>query len=86
VVKGITEERMNKLRKTVTESAEPQLLVRRGVAGKRWMYRTFLIGRVFKANLQKKTIEIDGQSKQVTMCAKCIKRLKFDTKQAMTAA
>lgn len=59
---------------------------RRGVAGKRWMYRTFLIARVFKANLQKKTIEIDGQSKQVTLCAKCIKRLKFDAKQAMTAA
>jgi ribosomal protein L28 len=59
---------------------------RRGVAGKRWMYRTFLIARVFKANLQKKTIEIDGQTKQVTMCAKCIKRLKFDAKQAMVTA
>jgi ribosomal protein L28 len=41
---------------------------------------------VFKANLQKKTIEVDGQNMQVTMCAKCIKRLKFDAKQAMVTA
>lgn len=59
---------------------------RRGVAGKRWMNRTFVTPRAFKANLHKATIVESGSSKQVTLCAKCIKRQKFDAKLAYTAA
>lgn len=51
---------------------------RRGVAGKRWMYRTTPTVRVFKANLQAFSIEEEGRNKKVTLCAKCIKRLKFN--------
>lgn len=47
---------------------------RRGVAGKRWMDRVTPTPRVFKPNLQK----FEGQ----VLCAKCIKRKKFDARKA----
>jgi ribosomal protein L28 len=53
---------------------------RRGVAGKRWMYRTEVTPRVFKANLQSYTINEEGKDKKVTLCTKCIKRLNFDAR------
>lgn len=59
---------------------------RRGVAGKRWMYRTAVTPRVFKANLQTFSISENGKNKKVTLCARCIKRIKFDeTKNFATA-
>jgi len=59
---------------------------RRGVAGKRWMYRTFSTPRVFMANLQSYTITEAGKKKKVTLCAKCIKRIKFDAKREFASA
>lgn len=51
---------------------------RRGVAGKRWKKRVTPTPRMFKVNLQK----YHGQ----ILCAKCIKRLKFDAKAAALQA
>jgi ribosomal protein L28 len=36
--------------------------------------------KLFKANLQKVTLEVDGKPTRLTLCAKCIKKLKKDTK------
>ena len=50
---------------------------RRGVAGKRWLHRTTKTLRVFKPNLQ--------TYKGVTLCAKCIKRIKYNAQKAALA-
>ncbi|MFQ5452465.1 MAG: bL28 family ribosomal protein [Candidatus Paceibacterota bacterium] len=51
----------------------------RGVAGGRWKKRAPKVNRPFRANLQRVTI-VDGVKKrQIRLCAKCIKRIKFDT-------
>lgn len=49
---------------------------RRGVAGKRWKKRAQSTLRVFKPNLQKVTIEENGNKLQVMMCTRCIRRRK----------
>lgn len=49
---------------------------KRGVAGKRWKKRTTATPRTFKPNLQKVTLKISGERKQMRICAKCIKRIK----------
>jgi large subunit ribosomal protein L28 len=49
---------------------------RRGVAGKRWKKRVAKTPRTFKPNLQKKTLTINGEKKKMTVCAKCLKRIK----------
>lgn len=49
---------------------------RRGVAGKRWKHRSQVTPRLFKINLQKKTVLVNGESKQMRLCAKCIKRIR----------
>jgi large subunit ribosomal protein L28 len=49
---------------------------KRGVAGRRWKKRAPVTSRLFKPNLQKKTLVIDGTKKQVKICTKCIKRIK----------
>jgi large subunit ribosomal protein L28 len=49
---------------------------RRGVAGKRWKKKVPRTPRTFKPNLQKKTVIIGEDKKQMTLCAKCIKRIK----------
>lgn len=59
---------------------------RRGVAGKRWKNRVTPTPRLFKPNLQKYTLEIDGEEKQVKLCTKCIKRIKFDARKASLSA
>lgn len=46
---------------------------RRGVAGKRWKNRVTPTPRLFRANLQ----HFHGE----TLCAKCIKRRKFDAQK-----
>jgi len=48
----------------------------RGVAGKRWRKRAQVTPRLFRINLQKKTVVIGGVSKQMRLCTKCIKRIK----------
>ena len=54
---------------------------KRGVAGKRWKNRVTATKRVFRPNIQKYTIEENGKRRQVKLCAKCIKRRKFDAAQ-----
>jgi large subunit ribosomal protein L28 len=49
---------------------------RRGVAGKRWKKRVTATPRTFSPNLQKKTVIINGEKKQMVICTKCIKRIK----------
>ena len=48
----------------------------RGVAGKRWKKRAPVTPRLFRINLQKKTVLINGVAKQMRLCTKCIKRIK----------
>lgn len=59
---------------------------RRGVAGKRWKNRVTPTPRLFKVNLQVKTIMVDGKPKKVKICTKCIKRMKFDKAKAFQSA
>lgn len=59
---------------------------RRGVAGKRWKNRVTPTPRLFKPNLQIVTITVAGKQTQVKMCAKCIKRRKFDAKREFLSA
>ena len=49
---------------------------RRGVAGKRWLTRAPKTPRVFKPNLQRVSLDIDGKVKKMRVCTKCIKRIK----------
>ena len=50
---------------------------KRGVAGKRWKKRAQETRRVFKPNLQRKTIVMaDGERQQMRICTKCLKRIK----------
>lgn len=58
---------------------------RRGVAGKRWKNRVTPTPRLFRANIQKVTVEENGKRVQKYLCAKCIKRMKFDEKRALTS-
>ena len=53
----------------------------RGVAGGRWKKRAPKTRRIFRPNLQKVTILEKGKEKQVKLCAKCIKRIKKDSKE-----
>lgn len=59
---------------------------RRGVAGKRWKNRVTPTPRLFKPNIQLITIEVEGKQKQVKLCAKCIKRRKFDASKNYLSA
>ncbi len=49
---------------------------KRGVAGRRWRKKAPSTPRLFKPNLQKKTLKINGVKKQMKVCTKCIKRIK----------
>ncbi|OGM18595.1 hypothetical protein A2686_01740 [Candidatus Woesebacteria bacterium RIFCSPHIGHO2_01_FULL_38_10] len=49
---------------------------KRGVAGKRWKDRVTATPRLFKPNLQKKTIIVSGEKRKVKLCTKCIKRIR----------
>lgn len=49
---------------------------KRGVAGKRWRKRAPVTSRLFKANLQKRVVIINGEKKQMKLCTSCIKRIK----------
>ncbi len=49
---------------------------KRGVAGRRWRKRAQSTHRLFRPNLQKKTLVISGEKKKMKICTKCIKRIK----------
>ena len=51
----------------------------RGVAGGRWKKRAPKKQRIFRVNLQPVHIMLDGKSKRVKLCTKCLKRMKKDT-------
>ena len=53
----------------------------RGVAGGRWKKRAPKTNRVYKPNLVKSMIIENGIEKRVKLCAKCIKRIKYDIKK-----
>jgi large subunit ribosomal protein L28 len=52
----------------------------RGVAGKRWKKRAQKTKRLFKPNLQKISVMVNGKSKQMKLCASCISRFKKEGK------
>lgn len=49
---------------------------RRGVAGKRWRHRSQVTPRLFRVNLQRVTVKLNGEDKKMRLCTKCIKRIK----------
>lgn len=52
----------------------------RGVAGGRWKKRAVKKQKIFEPNLQPIHIMLDGKSKRVKLCTKCIKRVRKDIK------
>src|SRR3989344_5231457 len=56
----------------------------RGVAGGRWKKRAPKTQRIFKPNLQVFKILEAGKVKRVRLCAKCVKRIKYDIKDGQT--
>ncbi len=53
----------------------------RGVAGGRWKKRAQKTQRLFKPNLHKINIIVDGTKKTVKLCSKCLKRVKKDLRE-----
>ena len=51
---------------------------KRGVAGGRWKKRAPKTQRLFRPNLQKIMIVEEGDQKRVSLCMKCLKRIKKD--------
>jgi large subunit ribosomal protein L28 len=49
---------------------------RRGVAGKRWRSRAQATPRLFVPNLQRVSLVVSGEKKQMRICTKCLKRIK----------
>jgi len=49
---------------------------KRGVAGGRWKKRVTHTRKVFKPNLQRATIIINGAKKKMLLCTKCLRTLK----------
>ena len=57
----------------------------RGVAGGRWKKRAPKTRRVFEVNLQKVRVMLDDKKEEgVQLCAKCLKRIRFDMKKGVT--
>ena len=52
----------------------------RGVAGGRWKKRAPKTRRLFRPNLQRVEILVDGEVERVKLCTKCLKRIKKDIK------
>ncbi len=52
----------------------------RGVAGKRWKKRAQKTARVFKPNLQKIAVVVNGKRVQMKLCTSCISRFRKDGK------
>jgi len=53
----------------------------RGVAGKRWLQRAPVTRKVFKPNLQSVKMKVNGKTKKIKLCTKCLKA--FKKKQAL---
>ncbi len=51
---------------------------KRGVAGGRWKKRAPKTQRLFRPNVQKVMIVEEGDQKRVSLCMKCLKRIKKD--------
>ena len=49
---------------------------KRGVAGRRWKKRDQSTPRLFKPNIQKRRVTVNGEEKQMKLCTKCIKAIK----------
>jgi large subunit ribosomal protein L28 len=52
----------------------------RGVAGKRWKKRAQKTVRLFKPNLQKISLVVNGKKVQKKLCTKCIKKFRKEGK------
>jgi len=52
----------------------------RGVAGKRWKKRAQKTKRLFKPNLQKIAVMVNGKRVQMRLCASCISRFRKEGK------
>lgn len=52
----------------------------RGVAGKRWKKRAQKTFRMFKPNLQKIAVMVNGKKVQMKLCTGCIKRFRKEGK------
>ncbi len=55
----------------------------RGVAGGRWKKRAPKTQKIFKPNLQRIDIVENGDTKEVRLCTKCVKRVKKDIKDGV---
>lgn len=55
----------------------------RGVAGGRWKKRAQKTNRIFKANLQRVTVQEGDFAMQIRLCTKCIKRIKKDVSEGV---
>lgn len=55
----------------------------RGVAGGRWKKRAPKTARIFHPNLQRIDIVVNGDTKEVRLCTKCLKRVKNDVKDGV---
>ena len=58
--------------------AKCQICSKTSIIGRNVSHSEVKTSRQFKANLQKITFFLDGKKKTMTLCAKCIKRLKKD--------
>ncbi len=50
----------------------------RGVAGGRWKQKAPVTKRLFRPNLQTVWVKKAGKRVKMRLCAKCIKRIKFE--------
>lgn len=55
----------------------------RGVAGGRWKKRAPKVNKIFRANLIRLSIILNGKAKRVKLCASCLKRVKKDMKDGV---
>lgn len=57
-----------------------------GVAGGRWKKRAPQTVKVFKPNLHSARITVDGQTKRLRLCTKCLRRAKEEMKASKPTA
>jgi len=53
---------------------------KRGVAGKRWKKRAQKTLKIFKPNLQKIAVILDGKKIQMELCTSCVSRFRIEGK------
>lgn len=57
-----------------------------GVAGGRWLRRAPKTQKVFKPNLHKTRVLVDGMYKRMKLCTKCLRLLKKAAKETSSIA